>query len=169
METYQQMKERHHASFRKVMDTPEVFFAFDQKQYDKGMEALVQTEGWDGTLAHGLGGMYGTTRAFDDLVRLTREHRLELRKAMDDHGFAVDAIYREMVNHEFAYGYDGFSDVWEALNWEVGPEAYDEVNDTYTRDVRHIVTNEPLPQSLCDAYDEARRRYWRACEENGWW
>ena len=160
---YKTMRKEFEDRLHAAMDTPELFYAFSNEQFDDGVRRAREA-GYDGTFCIGPAGMFGSKAVMDELVRLTREHRLELLKAMEDPAFAVPAFKHEMWNHEYAYNWDGFEDVMECFNYELGPEEEHE-DGTVTRKVTHMVTHEAMSPSVIESFNKARSEYYAECGE----
>lgn len=160
---YKTMRKEFEDRFRAVTGTPEVFHAFNNEQFDAGVQAA-RDAGIADKFCVGPYGMFGTKQAMDELVRLTREHRLELLAAMEDPDFAVPAFKHEMWNHEYVYNWQGFEDVMECFNYELGPEEEHE-DGSITRPITHIVTKERITPSVIESFNRARSEYYAECGE----
>lgn len=160
---YETMRKEFEARFHAVTATPEVFYAFSNEQFAKHVQEA-RDAGITDKFCIGPCGMFGTERAMDELVRLTKEHRLELLEAMEDPAFAIPAFKREMWNHEYVYNWQGFEDVMECFNYELGPEVEHE-DGSVTRKITHIVTGDVISPSVIESFNKARSEYYAECNE----
>ncbi|SHI61086.1 hypothetical protein SAMN02745671_01139 [Anaerovibrio lipolyticus DSM 3074] len=94
-ETYKQMKDRH----RKEISEFPCFFAFTQKQFEKGMKEL-GVENKD-ELRGGFCGMVYRASDEDRLVAMLTGHAKEVKDGYKDDDFLYSAFRYEMENHEF--------------------------------------------------------------------
>ena len=99
MNVYKQLKEAHSAKFNSFP----MFFAFDRKQFDEGLQKLNTTE----TQVLKIGGG-GFIRASDlrDFQALIDDMSAELERNLSDPNFFYYAVRYELNNHEYSYTYD---------------------------------------------------------------
>ena len=72
---YKTMMDEHQAKYNAITGTPEVFFAYNNDQLHEGLARATEA-GVTAKFCAGPWGMFGTRKAMDELVRLTRVHRL---------------------------------------------------------------------------------------------
>ena len=94
------------------------------------------------------------------LKDLLKRQTQELTERMSTYDFAFAAFLYEMGNHE--YHINGQAD-WDVVSC-FGTVEYDDEKGglSYLRDLGY-------PQETLRAYEDARREYFRQCDENGWW
>jgi hypothetical protein len=99
MNVYKQLKDAQSAKFN---DFP-MFFAFDRKQFNEGLQKLNTTE----TQVLKIGGG-GFIRASDlrDFQALIDDMSAELERRLSDPNFFYYAVRYELNNHEYSYTYD---------------------------------------------------------------
>ena len=141
------------------------FFAFNDRQFDEGMDKLKRTLPEGFKLYQTGGGYFVWTEKWEYVNGLVSEPKRLLAERMEaDHDFARGAFLSEMMNHEFAYNtYQGWWDVCECFN--PGSELeFDE-----GRDYRDYLGELGYSEAVIECCRQAAVRYWRMCEENGWW
>jgi len=108
MNVYKQLKDAHSA---KINSFP-MFFAFDRKQFDEGLQKLNTTE--TQVLKIGAGGFI---RAADlrNFQALLDDMNEELERKLTDPDFFYHAVRYELNNHEYSYTYDA-GEALRALN-----------------------------------------------------
>ena len=163
-ETYEQLNARYRKEFDKVMNTPDVFFAFSNDQFDEGLAKFVANGHTEDELRRGPGGMYGSHEAFKFLVDATSEKRKALKEAMLDHDFFIGAVMYEMGNHE--YQINCYQGNWDVLNCFSEDELeYDDYNDRASVYFDQLGWNDDQRHWFW----EARKKYLKLCDENDWY
>ena len=99
MNIYKQLKDAQSAKFNAFP----IFFAFDRKQFNEGLQKLNTTE----TQIIKIGGG-GFIRAADlpDFQALLDDMSAELERSLADPNFFYYAVRYELNNHEYSYTYD---------------------------------------------------------------
>lgn len=150
--------EDYRAKTQKEFDSLPIFFAFSNEQFKKAMEArgLKETD-TDKIyrLGDGYGGFYLKSDA--DIIRDYINKPDELPDLMKDKDFAISAFEYEMRNHEYAINWQGAYDVCSCF----GHCRYGE-NKGYTDYLKEIGYSDDVIQ----CYKEARKRYYKYCEEH---
>lgn len=91
---------------------------------------------------------YSHKDGFIEWYALLRKQAQEVKEAMQDHDFAVDAYYHEACNHEYSINWDADEDTLGAFGYKNRSEL-DGTQRAY--------------------YEEAIRKYWHDADENGWY
>ncbi len=113
-ETYYEMKNRHRHGYDEILNGPKCFFAFSNEQFDEGLAAYLEAGYEKSDLRKGPAGMFAHHDVFDELLNGSGKRQSnELRAAMEDHDFFIDAIVSEMCDHEYAINGQGN---WDVLN-----------------------------------------------------
>ncbi len=115
MNAYQEMIARHQAEFNRFP----MFFAFNNQQFDEGMQKLgLNPADTQSIYSFGAGGFYRKSDAPQLRAMLDRHHQ-EMTDAiaadLTGDGFIYDMFDYELANHEYAYTQD-LSDTLQALN-----------------------------------------------------
>lgn len=98
---YSELKNR----FTKEVNAFPMRFAFDDKQFKKGLEDLGITE--QDAVSVGAGGFI-RKKDKDALSTMFNGHNAQIREALKNDGFMIDAIKYELANHEFIITYDPY-------------------------------------------------------------
>jgi len=102
MTTYKEIKDKHSKNYNDIMTEHEVFFAFNNNQFDEGKAKIGITDNKD-LCSIGAGGYMPKTNA-DKMSQLlkeeTKRYNKELREAKDQ---KEQAILYELNNHEAFY------------------------------------------------------------------
>ena len=151
--TYVQLKERFQREFSEL----DTIWAFSTKQLEEGMKRLGCTP--DDLVRFAPGG-YMRRSDVGELKDMLKRQTQELTERMSTYDFAFAAFLYEMGNHE--YHINGQAD-WDVVSC-FGTVEYDDEKGglSYLRDLG-------FPQETLRAYEDARREYFRQCDENGWW
>lgn len=154
--TYEQYKNERQAEFNALP----IKWAYSQEQFVKAMEELGVTEkDIDKIYKIGSNGFY--LRSDSDKIKAFINRPDPLKELMKDYDFMVDAFYYELCNHEYAYNtYQGDWDTCSCF----GDCEYKEYK-TY----KDYLTEMGYGEDTIRAYKEAVNKYYRACDENGWW
>lgn len=91
------------------------FFAFDNAQFDEGMEKLGLKPSDTGKICRFYPGAYILREHTKEYHKLMNELDAEAKEHMRDYDFAKDAFMYEMGNHEYCLTHD-IEEVLEALN-----------------------------------------------------
>ena len=139
---------------QEAVDALPLHWAFGPEQFDRLCKELDATTE-DFVHVNGIGAL--VLKEEWPEVNAFFEKPDELPGLMRDYGFAKGAFVYEMRNHEYAYAWDG--------DWDV------------CRCFGHVEGDDPAkyfdqlgwePQTR-KAYKDARKEYYRLCDENGWW
>lgn len=112
MKTYNSIKADHHDQMNKFQG---IFFAFNNSQFDEGMEKIgLKKDETKKIVSIGGGGylLKEKLQAFKDMLKSHDDERKALKK---DRKLLLDALVYELTNHEYCYTRDA-SDALEALN-----------------------------------------------------
>ena len=137
-----------------------IYWAFSDKQFEEVCER-VGASGPDDFYTHKSlgGGFYLKSDA--DVVREYLTQPSELPELMKDYKFAKGAFLYEMGNHEYQF------DMGQS-NWEVfdcfGDCEYDELDRPSV-----YMDQLGLSDEARKAFVDARREFFKLCDENGWW
>ena len=116
---YKVMKDQHQ---NEVNNFP-MFFAFNNKQFEEGMQSLnLDPSETDKVYSAGAGGYYKKTDA-EKLHAMVNRHREEMEKAMLNEQFVYDMFDYELGNHEYTYT-GSITDTLDALGL-----TFEEVNN----------------------------------------
>lgn len=146
------------AERQQEIDALPIYWAFSEKQFE---EVLRQTGAAGAEDFCNLGGFGGGFCLVKDLPAI-KEYFCrpdELAELIKDYGWAKDAFVYEMQNHEYSINWDGDCDV---INCFAKVAYKDEDTEGYLARV-------PWCEDTKRAYRDAKREYYRLCEENGWW
>ena len=153
--TYQEWKTARQNEFNNLP----IFFAFGKQQFKEQMEKRGLTENdTDKVYTIGFGGYYLIEDA--PIIRAFMNKPDDLAERMKDYDFAVSAFVYEMGNHEYHINGQGDWDVCSCF----GNCEYD-----YWKSGRDYLKEEGYSDEVMDAYDEARKRFYKLCNENDWW
>lgn len=104
MNKYIEMKKRHEQEFNAWTDG-KMFFAFNEKQFNEGMREIGLKPNETGKICRGPAGGFLRKDAAAEFVAMMKRHSDEMRNAIAaDHtgeGFIYQAIFTELVNHEY--------------------------------------------------------------------
>lgn len=135
-----------------------IFWAFSNKQFEEAMqERGLTSKDTDKIFSIGAGGFALKSDKDAILAFLNKEDPLP--ELMKDPAFAESAFLYEMQNHEFGINWQGDWDVCNCFgNCEY---AVDKTGPDYLREMGY-------DENVVNAYALARRRYYKAAEENEW-
>ena len=153
---YREYRERRQAEFNALP----IFFAFGKEQFKKAMEERGLTENDTDkvyALSGGAGGLY--LRKDAQIIRDYFSKPDELPELMKDLEFAEDAFYEEMCNHEYGINWQGDGEVCSCFGYVDYEEG--ENGTGYLRKMG-------FSGDVVGAYLRAKRRYYKAAEENEW-
>lgn len=100
MTKYTEMQHRHQEEVSDYL-SKYGFFAFDQRQFDEGMEELGLAPDDTGRVSRIPGGGFMLRERVADFVELMTRHQEEKEAAASDPEFAFQMFYTELCNHEF--------------------------------------------------------------------
>lgn len=119
-----------------------MFFAYNQKQFDEGMQKLRLKPTDTDKLYSGFAGGYYKKEDAGELHNILSKHQQELKRGLKDGDFAYDAFYSELANHEYCITYDpdeAFSalglTVEEVMSDQVLSKAYLKAKKDYLEDI----------------------------------
>lgn len=99
MNIYKTMKDQHQ---NEVNNFP-MFFAFNNKQFEEGMQSLgLNPSDTDKIYSAGAGGYYRKTDS-ERLKNIVDGHHEEMQNAMQNEQFVYDMFDYELANHEYTY------------------------------------------------------------------
>lgn len=111
---YVELKERHSKEFNNFP----CFFAFNQDQFNEGMEKLGLTKNDTDKIYRGIGGMFykksDSQKLKDMLNRHDREMKQAIKNDITGEGFIFDMFNYELANHEYCWTMD-IEDTIDAL------------------------------------------------------
>lgn len=153
--TYKEYKDKEQAEFNKLP----IFWAFSDRQFMEEMQKRGLTEhDTDKLYSFGnLGGFYLKSDA--QLIRDYLNRPNELLELMKEPEFAEEAFLFEMQNHEYHINWEGDYDVCSCFghcNFEEGKGGL-----SYLKEMGYET------ETLV-AYQNARSRFYKMVEENGW-
>lgn len=135
-----------------------IFWAFSNKQFEEAMQERGLTmQDTDRVFSLGAGG-YALKRDKEVILAFLNK-KDPLPELMKDPSFAEDAFYYEMCNHEYGINWQGDWDVCSCF----GDCEYSE-----DKGGADYLTEMGYGQETVDAYYLAKRRYFKAAEENEW-
>ena len=150
------------AKQQEINDLP-IFWAFSNEQFKKAMEERGLTENdTDKVYSLGQGGFY--LRADAEKVRTFFMKPDELPELMEsDPAFAEEAFYYEMCNHEYCINtYQGAWDVCSCFSSKELDFSEDKTFADYLREAGYS-------EKVIDIYRKARKKYFKAADENDWY
>lgn len=110
---YRELKEKHQSEFNEF-SRQNMFYAFSNEQFDKGMRELgLEPSETNKIYSTGFGG-YVLREKDKDLHKLTERLNGEMKAALQDEEFLTDAFEYELANHEYCITYDE-TDALDAL------------------------------------------------------
>lgn len=141
--TYKDLKDKHQNEFNAFP----MFFAFNDMQFDEGMEKLgLDREDTDQIYSLGMGGYYRKTDA-EAFKEMLERHAQEMNGAIETDetgtGFVLDMFKYELANHEYGYTCN-VTDTLEALGYTMeGIEAKPNLKHGL-KEARKIILNQSL-------------------------
>lgn len=144
---------------QKTVNELPIFWAFGKRQFREAMEERGLTEN-DTDKIYSLGGGGYYLRSDAEKIRMFFNRKSALPELMRDPLFAEDGFYYEMCNHEFGINYQGDWDVCscfgscEYKSWKEGPDYLKEMG---------------YGDSVIRAYESAKKKYFKAANENEWY
>ena len=136
-----------------------IFFAFGKEQFKQEMEKRGLTENDTDKIYRlsSLGGFYLKSDA--PIIKAFMEKKDPLPDLMNDPAFAEDAFYYEMCNHEYGINWQGDWDVYSCFG-----------NCKYAEDKSGVdyLRENGYSEDVIRSYIRARKRYYKAAEENDW-
>ena len=151
--TYQEYLKESQDAFDKLP----IFWAFSDEQFEKAMNKRgLSVEDTDKVCRLSMGGF--CLKADLPVVKAHLEKPDPLPELMKNFDFARDAIYYEMCNHEYGINWEGDYDVCSCFGQIEWRES----------DVVSYFKQLGWSDETRRAYLIARRDYWKAAEEGGW-
>lgn len=132
-----------------------IYWAYSDKQFEEICERLNATAD-DFYTSKALGGGFYLKKDAD-IIRAYMDKPDELPELMKDYDFAYEAILYEMGNHEYHINWDADWDVCRCFGSVKGDDP-----DKYFDQLGW----EPQTRK---AYLDARKEFYRLCDENDWW
>ena len=108
---YTELKQKHEKELNNFKD---MFFAFNDKQFNEGMESIGLTEKDTDKIYSLGGGGYILKEKSKDFNNMFENRHTELSEALKDKDFLLDALSYELANHEFCITYD-YEPTFESL------------------------------------------------------
>ena len=143
---------------QRLVDKLPIFWAFSQKQLDEALKTRNATI--TDIYRLNIAGGFCLKKDIDDIhAYFDRDNGLE--RLMSDRDFAIDAFFYEMCNHEYCY--NTYQGNWDVLNCFSDKELTFHNDDSYIRYLEEMKHPE-----WAEMYEEAKRRYYAAAEEGGW-
>jgi len=140
---YQITKERHQKEFNDFSKET-MFFAFDKKQFEEGMQKLgLEPSETNKIVSIGAGG-YLLKDKVDELKNLSKKQKEELKQLRKNKKqFAAGMFAYELANHEFGLTYD-LSETLDALNMTLTsikkePETYEALKEVLKKQYNYIL------------------------------
>ncbi len=160
METYQQMKQRHQDA---VNELP-LIFAFNNQQLEEALAKRGMTSSdleRNHLVSYG-GGCYCLKSDEAAIDKALTDMSAEQAEAMKDYDFAYGAFLYELGNHEYHINtYQGDWDVFSCFGYvEWGGE---------DAGADHYMTELGYTDDQKRAFYDARKEFYRQCDENNWW
>lgn len=152
--TYTEYKNARQGEF----DALPIFWAFSNKQFEEAMQERGLTmNDTDKIFSVGAGGF--ALKSDKDVILAFLNKKDPLPELMKDPSFAEDAFYYEMCNHEFGINWQG--------SWDVC-SCFGECEYSNDKGGAEYLLEMGYGQETVDAYYQAKRRYFKAAEENEW-
>lgn len=155
--TYKQYQDQRQNEYNELP----VFYAFSDDQFAKAM----RERGLDPTETDKIyrlgdsGGFY--LRSDAEKIRAFFNAPDRLRELMEDPGFAEDAFYYELGNHE--YHINTYQGDWDVCS------CFGECDFAERKTYRDYLKEIGYPESAVAAFKKARARFLRDAEENNWY
>ena len=155
--TYAEYRKQEQAEF----DALPIFLAFSDEQLERAMnERGLTLQNTDKIYRFGRNGFYLKTD--DEIIKKFVNRPDRLRDLMENEpGFAEDAFYYEMENHEYSINWQGDYDVCSCF----GRCKYDDAKDY----VDYLEVDCGYSGDVIDAFLAARTRFYRDAQKNDWY
>jgi hypothetical protein len=154
--TYREWRDAKQEEFNKLP----IFYAFSNDQFKHAMEKRGLTEDdVDKICFVGTGGYCLKTDRQKILDWINRPDGLP--ELMKDHDFAVDAFYEEMANHELCYNH--YQGAWDVCS------CFGNCEYAENKGFKDYLKEMGYSDEVVGFCMEAKKKYYKACDENGWW